>query len=240
MTEQELITKLQSLKQIKPRENWVLFTKNQILNNNSQEHTLENTNYLKAFGNMLGIVFGGKFAYSLAVLLFVAFGLYTFVSLQKDNNNSAIALLAAEAELKNNLTIMAEKSRNLVEAIESEPQKVEQAIEETKTAVKNATESVKNATESVKEDPSLMEVVALETIRNRTYLNVAGREDLKETNEEFYNMTLKALFEYYGEKTITEDQEKELESIKNSHEKGEIISIVGVELITKTFGNTGE
>ena len=233
MTEQELITKLQSLKQIKPRENWVLFTKNQILNNNSQEHTLENTNYLKAFGNMLGIVFGGKFAYSLAVLLFVAFGLYTFVSLQKDNNNSAIALLAAEAELKNNLTIMAEKSRNLVEAIESEPQKVEQAIEETKTAVKNATESVK-------EDPSLMEVVALETIRNRTYLNVAGREDLKETNEEFYNMTLKALFEYYGEKTITEDQEKELESIKNSHEKGEIISIVGVELITKTFGNTGE
>jgi len=238
MTEQELIQKLQSLKQIKPRENWVLFTKNQILNNNIQEEIINKANYAKVFNNVLDVIFSRKlsFAYSFLALLLVLVGTYSFLGiypLQKIK-------MDAETELKNNFKIMAEKSQNLAAAIENEPQKVEQAIEETKTAVKNATESVKNATESVKEDPSLMEVVALETIRNRTYLNVAGREDLKETNEEFYNMTLKALFEYYGEKTITEDQEKELESIKNSHEKGEIISIVGVELITKTFGNTGE
>jgi len=238
MTEQELIQKLQSLKQIKPRENWVLFTKNQILNNNIQEEIINKANYAKVFNNVLDVIFSRKlsFAYSFLALLLVLVGTYSFLGiypLQKIK-------MDAETELKNNFKIMAEKSQNLAAAIENEPQKVEQAIEETKTAVKNATESVKNATESVKEDPSLMEAVALETIRNRTYLNVAGREDLKETNEEFYNMTLKALFEYYGEKTITEDQEKELESIKNSHEKGEIISIVGVELITKTFGNTGE
>lgn len=235
MIKQELIKKLQSLKQVKPRENWVLFNKNQILSASHQEYTTAKTDYVRSLGNMFEIVFRGKLAYSfsLAVILFIAIGTYALVSMQKANSNSNVALLAAEAELRSNFTIMAEKSKNLAKVIESEPQKVDKAIEETKIAVEKVTESIKK-------DPSLAKTVASETMKNRTYLNIIGRDDLAEANDTLYSTTLDTLFNYYEDVTMPQEQHEALELIKDSYKKGEITAVVGVEFVLKVLNNIGE
>lgn len=231
MEEKELISKLQTLKQIRPNQNWVVLTKNQILGQSAPVKAAR-PSYIP---NIFDIIFQRKLAYAMAVLLIVLIGAYSlvnFISFQQVNN-SKIALLAAEAELKNNFRIMGETSKSLKEAIESEPQKIDQAVEEAKVAVKNTTELIKK-------EPSLAKTVAAEAVKNRTYLNIAGREDFNEVNDAFYKTTLEALFDYYEEVSMLQEQRQAFELIRDSYNKGEIVPAVGLELILQVVNSSGE
>lgn len=77
MTDKELFKKIQILRQIKPREDWVIFVKNQIL---EQEKIAEK----EAFGKWkkiwtgLKFIFSHKYVFALSVVLITVIGLFGF------------------------------------------------------------------------------------------------------------------------------------------------------------------
>ena len=216
MTQQELISKLQELKQIKPNADWVLLSKNQILS--TKAHRIEPIGNAKNIGNIFNVIFGRKLAYSFATFLFLAVGAYglaNIISLQnaKDTNQPAIALLAAEAELQNNFRVLEEKSKNLMEVIEKEPGKVDMAIQETKVAVENVTDSIKK-------EPLLSKKAALEVSKNRTYLNIAGNDALDEEYDNLFKTASLQLLEDLKNVVLPDDRKEFLDKISKDYTEG--------------------
>lgn len=215
MKQQELISKLQELKQIKPNANWVLLSKNQILD--TKVHGIERVGIVKNLGNIFNVIFGRKLAYSFAAFLFIALGVYgltNVISLQNaKNTNQPIALLAAEAELQNNFRILDEKSKNLMEVIEKEPGKVNVAIQETKVAVESVTESIKK-------EPMLSKKVALEVSKNRTYLNIAGNDELDKEYDNLFKTASEQLLEDLKNVALPEERKEFLDKISVDYTKG--------------------
>ncbi len=212
MTQEELILSIKSLKHIKPRENWVVFTKSRILSHSNKDYEVIKTNSAFFLGNIFEVFFTRKLAYSLVAILLVAAGAYSLINITSFQNNK-VELLASEAKLKNDFKILEEKSKYLMETIERDPEGVDMAIEATRVAVENIADSIK-------EEPSLAKTVALE-VKNRTYLNVEGHDDLKEAENGMYKNIVWPLIAGLDPTTLTKNQQQSLEEIKNLYEQKE-------------------
>ena len=105
MTEKELISRLQSLKQIKPRENWAVFAKSRIFENNIIDNKSIKNSILS---DILRGVFQKKLVYSFATFLFVVAGLFGFMKYGLPNKiNSSLNETA-------NIKIIQQYQENLI------------------------------------------------------------------------------------------------------------------------------
>jgi len=216
MTEQELIFKLQALKQIKPSTNWVASAKMSILESGITENkTVAQPSYVSTLSNVFALIYGKKkLAYSFAVLLFVFTGIYgamQFSSLQQAKvavKNSTVALLAAQIELEGNVSILKEKSRSLADTPKDQPESINLAAKEVESVVKNLTESIKK-------DPQLAKAVALDINNNKTLLSVVGSSELKEASDDLYKTIDEQMIADLEKTTLTESLQKTLVTIKN-------------------------
>lgn len=208
MTEQELISKLQSLKQIKPRENWVIFAKSQILNSSDTSHPAVKADYISALNNMFKMAFSKKLAYSVAIFLFIiAVGMFMFV-LPKDpdvniGKNSTASLVA----IKDNVEEFKVKSKTLSDLVGHDSQGVILAIQEVKDVAQKLTEEIQK-------DPQLAKVVALEVNNNKTYLDIQGEEDLKQASNILYKTIDEQMIRDLDNATLTESQQESLQRAK--------------------------
>lgn len=213
MTEQELIYKLQSLKQINPRENWVLFTKNQILNNEYTNQPNVRVNYASVFNGIFKMAFSRNVAYSVAVFLFImTVGIFAIMKGILPNNsslnlgqNSTASLVA----IQGNVEEFKMKSKTLSDLTNYNSENVSLAIKEVEDVAKELTGAMQK-------DPQLAKQVALDINNNKTYLEITGGEgDLQATLDVLYKTTVEQLIKDFDNATLTESQQKSLDRIKS-------------------------
>lgn len=227
MTDKELILKLHSLRQIKPRQEWVIFAKNQIFGKNSPNHSITKTRFASAIANIFSGVFVAKrrMAYSVAVFLFlVAVGtFFAFNGLLPKNSSIKIAKnsTASLIAIKDSVEEFKEKSKNLSEASKYSPEKVSLAVKEVKDAVKELTEAVQK-------DPQLAKEIALEVNNNKTYLEISGSssnlDDLKETSDTLYKAIVEQMIKDLEGATLIESQKESIDIIKSLHKDGNYVN----------------
>ena len=228
MTEKELISKLQGLKQIKPRKDWVFLVKSEIFKNNFIENKVINkTSYSDVFSNIFSVIFQRKFAYALAVFLFIFIGISGFMkyNLPEDGKvtQQSPAVLAA---IKNNVESFKAKSQNLADIAKNNPQDVSLAVKE----VNDAARELINA---VQKNPQLAKTIALDVNNNKTYLNIQGGDNLKETLDTLYkasDILYKAIDDpiiaSIKETELTKDQQIEFDNILGLYDQGDYSGVL--------------
>ncbi len=75
MQEKQLINKLKELQQIKPRKDWVILVKNQILENKQVVQEKQKFGFLALLSSL---IYQRKLAYAFATLLFIMVGMFGF------------------------------------------------------------------------------------------------------------------------------------------------------------------
>ncbi len=188
MTEKQLISKLQVLKQIKPRKDWVLLTKNEILKKEVITSQPAQANFTGFFSNVFKFADNNKMAYSFAALLFVfagAFGFTQYVlppdallSVEKMTEQSQAAL-TGETDIKTAFEIIKQKSQDLALVKTQKDGNVS-------SATKELNDVTKNLTDAIAKDPSLAKEVAMGITNDQTLAAVFSVDDLKKTSDILY------------------------------------------------------
>lgn len=223
MEEKELISKLTTLKNIKPRNEWVVLAKSQILNTpqvKAKEYVFENkVTQRGTFANIFKTTFFSRYTYALAVLLIAIIGIYGLsgVVLHKQEIDRPVDPVVL-SELRSNVESFKEKSKNLSDMARFKGENVPLAEKE----VKEVTEVAKEITNTIRKEPKLAKEIALEINNNKTLLNVQGAsEELKEASNDLYKALDSALIPDLEKLPLTDSQRGSLNVAKGLYERGD-------------------
>lgn len=233
MTDQELIAKLQGLKNIKPSQDWVVLSKNHILS--AILVAEKQPVYKSIFSNISSLFYQKKLVYSFAVLLFLITAGVTFfefgLSGQHENlAGQSTASSLAESALKSNVADLKSKSQSLANAVQNNSENVSLVIEE----VKDATKNLKVA---IQKNPGLVKIIALDVNNSKSLLDIAGGSDLKATSDDLYKTIDDQMIADLKKTTLTKDQQGALNHIQDLYSQGKYSdALVNILLI----GNTNQ
>jgi len=224
----ELISKIQELKQIKPRKDWVALAKMDILGPDVvvQSPVMAKPASLYSLPNALGLFYQQKLAYAFAVFLFTCIGMFgmaqytlpgdVLFSVKKMTEQSQ-ASLTGESNLKNSFETLKKRSQDLAAVVANNKQgNMPSAIKE----VKDATSSL---TDALAKDPASAKAVALEIKNNSTLLSTldgVSDAELKQTSDILYKIIDQQMIADLQKTTLTESQKKELDDINSLYEEG--------------------
>jgi hypothetical protein len=219
VTDKELISKLQELKQIKPRKDWVFSVKMSILENNIERKMTLEPVQTWTFSNVLGLIKKRRFAYAFAVFLFIfagVFGVLKYGFPQNVNVNQVAVLsstdLLNENTLKSNVADFKTKSQNLAMVAKDN-------LGDTKVALNAMKDAAKNLTQTIQKDPKLAKTVALDVNNNKSLLDVPGGNDAVEVTDVYKTIDEQLIKDLEGV-TLTQDQKEEFSRIKDVYSKG--------------------
>ncbi len=235
MTEKELISKLQELKQIKPRNTWVLLAKMDILGSDPVEIKEVATpvgNW--SFSNALGLIFQKKLAYAFAALLFI-FGGVIGVMEYRMPHAIPVAVksqtdVIAENTLRSNVEDFKEKSKNLADAVKDKSQNSELAIKEVKDAATKLTNELQK-------NPGLAKVVALDVNNNKSILDIPGGNNASEVIDVYKTLVIQ-LIKDFDATTLTPAQKGEFDRIKTAFNNGGDSATALRDLLLMNANNT--
>ncbi len=228
MTQQELIAKLQELKQIKPKQEWVALSKMSILNSDlAAVKPLKKARFSSIFSNFSPSNYRSGLVYSLAAFLLLFAGIagvltYGFPSLNigtsvaKQSTNEILA----ENTLKSNVEVFKAKSEDLTQAMELKSSNIPVAIKEAKDATKNLTDAIEK-------NPELAGTVALEVNNDKTLLDVqAGSAspdvtDLQNSTDELEGAVVGPLIKDEEKISLTPDEETAFKAAQAEYNKGD-------------------
>lgn len=234
ITEKELISKLQSLKQIKPNQNWAILVKKEILDlsaqaGNNTPNKAPKPSYSDVVSSVLSLIFQRKMAYALAALLIVFAGTFGFFKLVPQGvrvSEKSPAALVAENAIKDNVEMFKIKSQTLAEAAKNKTQDVSLAIQEVE-------EAAKELTDAIEKNPELAKTVALDINNNKTYLYVGASDDLKETSDNLCKAVVGPMIEDTGklieaveEASLANGYQNSLNSIKSLQDDSNCYSVL--------------
>ncbi len=220
MTEQELISRLQALKQIKPTKQWAFSVKMSILGSDTVvKKVSQRLNYKEVFPGILGLFNQRKLAYAFVAFLFIFAGGFGFMKVLPNDANVKVSKesTAALVAIKSDVEIFKVKSKTLAEVTKTEPKNVSLAIKEVKSAAKELTVAIQK-------NPQLVKSIALDINNNKTYLDILGGDDSIEVND-LYKTVVDYLIEGLEKNRInlTEDQKKTLDKIEGLRDQGKYV-----------------
>lgn len=206
MEDKELIFRLQQLKQIRPRENWVVFNKSKIFGIPLQKNSLYNR-IISVFSN---ISLQRKLSYAFATLLFVLGGLIgTDILVQPNFSKQPAAIFKPDVSIKS----FQEKSDDLAKAVQN--YKSESVnVDEVKVAAKSLTDEINS-------NPGIAKEVAVELKNSGTLASLDGGTELKAASGDLYKTIDSQMIEDLEKATLTEDNQAILEQAKELFNKGE-------------------
>jgi chaperonin cofactor prefoldin len=225
MTEKELITKIQELRQIKPRKEWVFLTKKEILGEESIERT--KVSWLEVFPRMF---FQHKVAFASLVLIVVVittFGLSQnavpgdlLFAFKKATETAQTAFISQDEQLKNRLELVNKRLEELTKIAEqNQVKKLSSAIEECQASmsqVVNKASTVRKPEEARKIVPEIKKMEG-----NLQNLKTYGVEiNDAENTENIYKPVVDVLIKDLETRTLTEEQQKLLTEAKETYEVG--------------------
>ncbi|KKP55046.1 MAG: hypothetical protein UR46_C0009G0003 [Parcubacteria group bacterium GW2011_GWA1_33_6] len=221
MTEQELIAKLQSLKQVKPRKEWVFSIRMQILESSLNaskiaHKTTYKERFLNVFQSLYALNLQKKLAYSFAVFLFFAVGALGVMTTLLPNNDSKVNITEQSPDalvaIKDSVETFKTKSQNLIDVTKNNPQDFSLAIKEVKNAAKTLTEAIEK-------DPELAKEIALEVKNNVTLLSVVSEAELEEASGNLCRTIVEPVIKDLEQTTLTEVQHKELVEMEGIYDE---------------------
>ncbi len=243
MNEKQLIEAIKKLNEIKPRKEWVVFTKSQIFEGSAKTAVKRKKIAKKSFfaEKMLGVldIFSilthqKKLAYALATLALMVFGVFGFAqytvpgdflfSVKKVTEQSQTVLTGGN-NLKNNLDSYNRRVQDLVRVVkENKQSNIPSAINEVKIsmagAVKSLTEAVTQNRKNIKE--IAVEVKKLEDNKRQLQtlgIDISATEDTKELDIVLAPL-VKSEINNLEEATLTEEQQIKLEAVKELYDSG--------------------
>lgn len=224
MTEKELILKIQGLREIKPREEWVFLTKREIL---SESDIKPKVSWLEVFPRFF---FQYKLAFAslaLVVIAVVTFGfsqnavpgdlLFAF---KKATETAQTAFISKDAQLKNRLELANKRLEELNQIAEqNQAKKLAPAIEEYQASISKAAKVASNITKPEEVRKLVPEIKKLEG--NLQNLKSYGVEvSNTEKTENIYKPVVEILLKDLENRTLTEEQQKLLIQAQETYETG--------------------
>ncbi len=211
MEDKQLISKLNQLKAIQPRKDWVVLSKAEILGSDAKASNVTvMPTYQFAFSNMLNLAFNRKFTYSLAVFLFVFMGFFGQLKYGLITNG----IPARELSVAGNVEQLKLKSQSLATAVISKQEK------EISVAIKDVKSVTENLTKAIAKDPASVKAIALDVTQNKTYLDILGAPDLKETSDLLYKVIDEQMIIDLKNTSLTENQKKAFDRIQELYNNG--------------------
>jgi len=190
MEDLKLISQLKALKEIRPRENWVVFTKSKILSTEQ----IKATNIFSILASRFYIQNSKKLAYVFALLLFVVAGIFSFPGNAPVDN---------QAVIKKNVVALSNVVNDL-----AKQGKTDSVINGIKT---NALELARNLNANPA-DPDVMKGVAVSL---KTLANISGVDlSLDADIENLYQTVVKNQITDLEKSTLTDEQKVKLAEIK--------------------------
>ncbi|MEK7562235.1 MAG: hypothetical protein AAB509_00950 [Patescibacteria group bacterium] len=226
LTEKELISKLQTLKDIKPRQDWVFSLKSEILNPKSET----NPKFLN-FEFLISNFFSQKsLAYSFATLLLVMIGMFGFAQYTKPGDllfavkkvtEQSQAALSGQTVLRQDVANLTNRINDLAQVTkEGRTANIPSAINEVRQSVTKVTESLKA---NLIKDPQSAKDLAVEVQKIKqlqTLADLTGTPEIKSLNNALAILAQNEITDL--EKiTLTEDQQEILKNVKDLYEKGD-------------------
>lgn len=226
MAETELIKKIQGLKQIKPRKDWVVFTKKELFKQETPDLKRQ-LSILEIFPRIFQFQY-----YKLALATFVVLGILTIAafsvarnalpgdflySLKRISENSRIAFVSEENKPKAQLELTNKRLEELTRVVETnQPQKLAPAIEEFQTNLSQAAKDLKEPKKITKEiveqtkklEENKQKIEALGVLIGET-------EELDNALSQLVEREIKDL----ESRTLSEEKSELLEKIKEDFEK---------------------
>jgi len=237
LTEKELISKLQTLKDIKPRQDWVIFAKREILGLPAvalAKAGRNKTSYKEKFLGVLDFLpvftYQRKLAYAFATFLLIMVGMFGFAqytmpgdlffSVKKATEQSQAAL-SGQTNLRQDMTNLNNRINDLARATkEGRTANIPSAIDEVRQSAFRVTESLKS---SLTKDPQSTRELASNAQKIKQLQTLADLTDTPEIKS--LNDALAALVQNeitdLEKTTLTEDQQKILKDVKDLYEKGD-------------------
>ena len=236
MQETKLINKLKELQQIKPRKEWVILAKNQILaepkpafaesfSARKKESIFGILSFLPA------LIYQRKLAYAFATLLFIMVGMFGFAqytmpgdilfSVKRMTEQSQTAFGAPENQLKNNLEIASRRLDDLTQVVKNNRmQNIAPAIKEFQASISQAT---KNLIDSIEQKDSqairalVLQIKKIEDNKKQlqTYgVDLIDTQESKDLNDALAPLVQREIDDL-EKTTLTENQQKIMQTIKD-------------------------
>lgn len=227
MTEKDLILKLNKLSTIKPNQEWVALTKNQILSSGIKENKQNFGVQLMAnWNSVFTMVYGRKLAYAFSALLLLAVGSLGIMKFYNPQSVKTVALhqtaslLSSNSQLQDNFVLANKKLQELTLAIrENKTSDINPAIDEFKQSVAMVAKNLNNenlttSSQDLKEIAS--NIKKLKDGRKELVLSGLAINDTKESKDldTAESVLVQRLINDLDKTTLTEEQQKKMTEIK--------------------------
>lgn len=227
MTEKNLIAKIKELKQIKPKQEWVLLTKSQILVLDNQT----DRNRISFVAVLRGLFFQPRMAYASLVILGLFISAFSFAQnslpggllypLKRIAEKSQALFVSEDEQPKAQLELTNKRLEELTKiAQENQTSKLAPAINEFQksaaAAVKNLKKPQKITKEMIDETKKLLE--------NKEKLITLGVVigETKELDNALDRLVIESQIQDLEKRSLTEDQKEILETAKVNLEEGNL------------------
>lgn len=224
MTDQELISKIQELKQIKPRQDWVILAKNRILEQNNVEQIIVKK---PTFSQIFTMAFRHKYAFAYIVAFAVLIGAFgvvdnsmpgdSFYGVKKMAEKGQALLISDKGQTKRGLELANERLNDITKIVQRKSTKnLEPAITEYKETVSEVAKNIlkdddikKIAVEIRKLEDNKQKVEALGVVIGET----------KELDDAVTQVVSREISDMEG-KALTDNQTEVLKRVKESFDAG--------------------
>ena len=223
ITEKQLIESLSQLKEIKPRKEWAVLLKSQILAEKQAE-----IKFAKAATTSIGfmdvlssVFFQRKMAYSFAALAFVIVGLIGFAQytvpgdllfpVKKISEQSEAALTGQTAQRQNVLTLSNRVNDLAMVAKEGRKDSIPSAISEINAIAKTIKDNPTKDSQTIKEIAS-----SLKTLSDVPGADLTTNQDVKD----LYQTVVQSQIADLQKTTLTDEQSKTLAEVEDLYGQG--------------------
>jgi hypothetical protein len=232
MTEKQLIVKIQELRQIKPRKDWVVFTKKQILREEKPAPAFSFISFIREMQRGERFVFQHKPAFASALMLAIFFGLFGFAqnampgdalfSIKKITEKSQSVFISQEKQPNYDLEMVQKRLEDLMKIAQRNSVKnLAPAISEYQANVSKVAENIarEKDTKKVKEM-----VLKMKDLENREAelkslgIVIGENEELDRTYAQKIVEVLEPMIEDLKNRSLTEEQQELLAELEKDLE----------------------
>jgi len=227
-TEKQLIGKLQELRQIKPSNDWVVFTKEQVFGKEETRPEFSFISFIKEIQRGERFIFRHKPAFAFALAMVVLIGVFGFAqnsvpgdtlfSIKKITEKGTGVFVSRKDQTKYDFEMAGKRLDDLTKiAQENEIKNLAPAINEYKKSVSKAAGSLATM-ESVKE--IVEEIKKLEEKEEKVKslgIEIGESEEMHSALAEIVDMQINDL----EERTLLEDKQEVLTEVKQDYEAGD-------------------
>lgn len=230
MTEKQLISKIQKLKNVKPDPNWVFFTKERILGREKKPES-SFLAFIKEIQKGERFVFAHKPAFAFITCLLILIGLFGFAqnsvpgeslfTLKRITEQGQSVFIPKKDQTKHSLEIANKRLDDLTKIAEkNEVKKLAPAINEYQETVSKAAENLakEESPEAIKEIAGVIKELEQKEEQVKSLgIEIGENEELKSVLAQIVENEIKDL----ENRSLTEEQEESLAEIKLDYEQGE-------------------